>query len=170
MIVSTFSVLSSVANPTRLALDGGTNYLFANTLCPSPYTVTVAFFGIWRECRGPPPPPRLVSCTVSPASRMNLSDPWHFPENVTGMLSASKWNAWVMVLSWISWVARYIHPECFSPIMQQADAVLKNKTKTKKKNSKLSLNNESRQTRAHTHRQHFFPRNAKLISKFKPNS
>lgn len=145
MIVSTLSVLSSLADPTRLALYGGKNNLFAKTLCPSSYTVTVAFFGIRMECRGLL---HLVSCTVSPASPMNLPNPWHFPENVTRMLSASKWNAWVMVLSWID------ERHSISTLSAFSHNATGRRVLKKKKNSKLSLNNKSRHT--YTHR-HFLP-------------
>lgn len=147
MIVSTLSLLSSLANSTRLALYGVKNHLFAKTLCPGPYTVTVAFFGIWMECRGLP----RVSCTVLPASPMNLSNPWQFPENVTGMLSASKRNAWVMVLSWIDERHRISTLSAFSHNATGRWCL------KEKKNSKLSFNNKSRHTHTRTRGQHFLP-------------
>lgn len=60
--------------------------------------------------------PVRVSCSVSPASPADLSNPWHFPGNVTGMLSASKKNAWVMVWTQISWARlEHLHSGRFLP-------------------------------------------------------
>lgn len=61
-----------------------------------------AFFGTYRNAVRSPCLFPVLSNVPCWQKKMNLFNPWHFPRNVNGMLSASKWNEWVMVLSWIS--------------------------------------------------------------------